>query len=74
VAVGGGLVERKRPFALLQVSGTGVGTLYRVVLLESMLPLITAAAAARRHRHARDTRHRRRHAADGPSPRAPAGR
>ena len=46
VAVGGGLVERKRPFALLRVAGTGVGTLYRVVLLESVLPLITAAIVA----------------------------
>jgi hypothetical protein len=46
VAVGGGLVERKRPFALLRVSGVGVGTLYRVVLLESVLPLFTAAIVA----------------------------
>jgi hypothetical protein len=46
VAVGGGLVERKRPFALLRVSGAGVGTLYRVVLLESVLPLFTAAIVA----------------------------
>ena len=46
VAVGGGLVERKRPFALLRLSGTGVGALYRVVLLESVLPLITATVVA----------------------------
>ncbi len=50
VAVGGGLVDRKRPFALLQVSGTPVGTLYRVVFLEAVLPLgaatVTAAALA----------------------------
>ena len=46
VAVGGGLAERKRPFALLRGSGTGAGTLYRVVLLESVLPLITATIVA----------------------------
>jgi hypothetical protein len=46
VAIGGGLVERRRPFALLRVSGTGIGTLYRVVLLESVLPLVTATVLA----------------------------
>ncbi len=46
VAVGGGLVERKRPFALLRLSGTGLGALYRVVLLETVLPLITATVVA----------------------------
>ena len=32
VAVGGGLVDRKRPFTLLRVSGTPTGTLYKVVV------------------------------------------
>ncbi len=46
VAVGGGLVERKRPFTLLRVSGTSVATLYRVVFLEAVLPLAAATLVA----------------------------
>ncbi|MBN6051634.1 hypothetical protein JYK22_06765 [Nonomuraea sp. RK-328] len=46
VAVGGGLVERRRPFALLRLCGTPVRTLSRVVLLESALPLVVAAGLA----------------------------
>ncbi len=46
VAVGGGLVERKRPFTLLRVSGTPTGTLYRVVLLEAVFPLAAATVVA----------------------------
>jgi hypothetical protein len=46
VAVGGSLVERKRPFTLLRLSGTQLSTLYRVVLLEAVLPLITATVVA----------------------------
>ncbi len=46
VSIGGGLVERKRPFTLLRVSGTPLGTLYRVVLLEAVLPLAGGAVAA----------------------------
>ena len=46
VAVGGGLVDRKRPFTLLRVSGTPLGTLSRVVLLEAVLPLAAAVVAA----------------------------
>ena len=46
VAISGSLVERKRPFTLLRVSGTGVSTLYRAVLLETMLPLIAATVVA----------------------------
>ena len=42
VAVGGGLVERKRQFTLLRVSGTPVRTLYRVLLLEAVVPLAAA--------------------------------
>jgi hypothetical protein len=46
VVVGGGMVERKRPFALLRVTGTSLATLYRVVLLEAILPLVSAAVVA----------------------------
>jgi hypothetical protein len=42
VTVGGGLVERKRPFTLLRVAGTATSTLYGVVLLEAVLPLAAA--------------------------------
>jgi hypothetical protein len=45
VAAGGGLVERKRPFALL-VAGTPAAALYRVVLLETVLPLAVATVVA----------------------------
>ncbi|NUR85246.1 MAG: hypothetical protein HOY71_14270, partial [Nonomuraea sp.] len=46
VSVGGGLVERRQPFTLLRLAGTPVGTLGRVVLLESALPLLLAAVLA----------------------------
>jgi hypothetical protein len=46
VAVGGGLVDRKRPFTLLRVSGTPDGTLSKVVLLEAGLPLAAATLVA----------------------------
>ena len=46
VAVGGGLADRKRPFTLLRVSGTQVGALSRVVLLEAAVPLAAATVAA----------------------------
>lgn len=46
VSVGGGLVDRKRPFTLLRVGGTPLGTLSRVVLLEAVLPLAAAVVAA----------------------------
>jgi hypothetical protein len=46
VVVGGGLVERKRPFAMLRLSGTPTATLYRVVLLEAIMPLVAAALVA----------------------------
>ena len=42
MAVGGGLVDRKRPFTLLRVSGVPVGALSRVVLMEAALPLAAA--------------------------------
>jgi hypothetical protein len=46
VTVGGSLVERKRPFTLLRVTGTQISTLYRVVLLEALLPLAAATVVA----------------------------
>jgi ABC-type antimicrobial peptide transport system permease subunit len=46
VTVGGSLVERKRPFTLLRVSGVSLNTLYRVVLLEAALPLIAGSIIA----------------------------
>jgi hypothetical protein len=46
VAIGGGLVERKRPFTLLRVSGTPVSTLSKVALLEAALPLAAATMVA----------------------------
>ncbi|MFZ0003684.1 MAG: FtsX-like permease family protein [Trebonia sp.] len=46
VAVGGGLVDRKRPFTLLRVSGTQVGVLSRVVMLEAAVPLLAATMVA----------------------------
>jgi hypothetical protein len=46
VAVGGGLVDRKRPFTLLRVSGTQAGVLSRVVLLEAAVPLLAATVVA----------------------------
>jgi hypothetical protein len=46
VSAGGGLVDRKRPFTLLRVSGTPVSALSRVVLLEAAVPLIAATVVA----------------------------
>jgi hypothetical protein len=46
VAAGGGLIERKRPFTLLRLSGTPTRVLYRVVLLEAVLPLAAATVLA----------------------------
>jgi hypothetical protein len=46
VAVGGGLMERKRPFTLLRATGTQLRVLYRAVLLESVLPLTLDAVLA----------------------------
>jgi hypothetical protein len=44
--MGGGIVDRRRPFTLLRVSGTPGGVLRRVVLLESLVPLLTATVVA----------------------------
>ena len=46
VTVGGGLVDRKRPFTLLRVSGAPVSVLSRVVLLEAAVPLVAATVVA----------------------------
>jgi hypothetical protein len=46
VTVGGSLVERKRPFTLLRLTGTPTKTLYRVVFLEAVLPLAAATLVA----------------------------
>jgi len=46
VTVGGSLVERKRPFTLLQLTGTPTSTLYRVVFLEAVFPLVAATIVA----------------------------
>jgi len=46
VAVGGGLVDRKRPFTLLRVSGVPVSALSRVVLMEAALPLAATTVLA----------------------------
>jgi len=46
VAVGGGLVDRKRPFTLMRVSGTPLDVLTRVVLLEAAVPLAAATLLA----------------------------
>jgi uncharacterized membrane protein YhaH (DUF805 family) len=46
VSVGGGLVDRKRPFTLLRVSGSPVGVLSRVVLFEAAVPLVAATVVA----------------------------
>ena len=46
ITVMGSLVERQRPFTLLRLSGTPLATLAKVILLESALPLITAAIVA----------------------------
>jgi predicted lysophospholipase L1 biosynthesis ABC-type transport system permease subunit len=46
VSVGGGLIERKRPFTLLRVAGVQIRILNQVVLLETVLPLILTAVIA----------------------------
>jgi len=46
VAIGGGLLERKRAFTLMRVSGTPLATLCRIVLLEAVFPLVAATVVA----------------------------
>jgi hypothetical protein len=46
VSIVGGLTERRRPFSLLRLAGLPLGMLRRVVLLESLVPLVTVAVLA----------------------------
>jgi hypothetical protein len=46
VSVAGSLLDRKRPFIILRLSGTPLKTLTRVVLLESIVPLVVATVVA----------------------------
>ena len=46
VAVAGGMVERRRPFTLLRLTGVPLGALYRVALLEALVPLLIAGIVA----------------------------
>lgn len=46
VSVAGSLLDRKRPFTLLRLSGTPLKSLTRVVVLESILPLVGATVVA----------------------------
>jgi hypothetical protein len=46
VAVAGGLVDRRRPFTLLRVSGAQVGVPSEVALLEAVVPLVAATLVA----------------------------
>ncbi|MEV6965935.1 FtsX-like permease family protein [Hamadaea sp. NPDC051192] len=45
-SVAGGLSDRKRPFSLLRLTGVSLRTLRRVVLLESVLPMMVVAVVA----------------------------
>jgi hypothetical protein len=46
VSVVAGLNDRRRPFALLRLAGARLGTLRRVVVLESAVPLLVGAVVA----------------------------
>ena len=46
VSVAGGLVERKRPFSLLRLTGVPLKALRNVVALESAAPLVASAVVA----------------------------
>ena len=46
VATAGSLVERKRPFTLLRLTGTPLAVLRRVVFLETALPLVAVSILA----------------------------
>jgi hypothetical protein len=46
VGVAGSLLDRKRPFTLLRLAGTPRKTLTRVVVLESIVPLVAATVVA----------------------------
>jgi predicted lysophospholipase L1 biosynthesis ABC-type transport system permease subunit len=46
IMIGGSLIERKRPFGLLRVAGMSFRQLARVILIESVVPLVIAAIMA----------------------------
>jgi predicted lysophospholipase L1 biosynthesis ABC-type transport system permease subunit len=46
VSVTAGLNERRRPFALLRLTGAPLSTLRRVVALETVVPLLVASVVA----------------------------
>lgn len=46
VSTGGGMVERKRPFTLLRLTGMPMSRLAWVIVLESTLPLLATAVVA----------------------------
>jgi hypothetical protein len=46
VGVAGSLLDRKRPFTLLRLAGTPRKTLTRVVVLESIVPMVVATVVA----------------------------
>jgi len=46
VSAAAGLIDRKRPFSLLRLTGTPLGVLRHVVALETALPLLLVAATA----------------------------
>jgi predicted lysophospholipase L1 biosynthesis ABC-type transport system permease subunit len=46
VSVIAGLNDRRRPFALLRLTGARLGTLRRVVVLESAVPLVVGSSVA----------------------------
>lgn len=46
VSVASGMVERKRAFALLRLAGLPLGRLYRVVLIEALVPLVLGAVVS----------------------------
>lgn len=46
VSVAGSLLDRRRSFTLLRLAGTPLKTLTRVVLLESIVPLVSATVVA----------------------------
>ncbi len=46
VSVVGGLSDRRRPFSLLRLTGVQLGTLRRVIALETLVPLLAVAVVA----------------------------
>jgi FtsX-like permease family protein len=46
VSVAAGLIDRKKPFSLLRLTGTSLGVLQRVVALEAAVPLLIVSVLA----------------------------